>query len=63
MITPPCWTPKHTVSELAAWFTAASPVPRSEGSATLGLYPVGMCGRISAHLIANNRAELNVKAE
>ena len=32
-ITPPNWTPKHTVSELAVWFTAASPVPRSDGSA------------------------------
>jgi tripartite-type tricarboxylate transporter receptor subunit TctC len=32
-ITPPNWTPEHKVSELAVWFTAASPVPRSDGSA------------------------------
>jgi len=41
----PANTPKKTVSELAGWFTAALRVPEVKAKlATLGLYPVGMCG-------------------
>jgi tripartite-type tricarboxylate transporter receptor subunit TctC len=41
----PAKTPKKTISELAGWFTAALRVPEVKAKlATLGLYPVGMCG-------------------
>jgi tripartite-type tricarboxylate transporter receptor subunit TctC len=48
----PAKTPKKTVSQLAAWFTAA--VQASEIKAklvVLGLYPVGMCGAEFAALV------------
>lgn len=41
----PANTPKEKVSQLAGWFTAALQAPEvKEKLATLGLFPVGMCG-------------------
>jgi tripartite-type tricarboxylate transporter receptor subunit TctC len=41
----PAKTPKETVSQLAAWFTAAVQVPEVKAKLVdQGFYPVGMCG-------------------
>ena len=41
----PAKTPKETVSQLAAWFTAAMQVAEVKAKlAVQGLYPVGTCG-------------------
>jgi tripartite-type tricarboxylate transporter receptor subunit TctC len=41
----PAKTAKETVSQLAAWFTAATQVPEVKAKLIgQGLYPIGMCG-------------------
>jgi tripartite-type tricarboxylate transporter receptor subunit TctC len=67
----PAQTPKQTVSQLAAWFTAAVQAPEiKEKLVVLGLFPVGMCGADFAALVRKQydeygRAirEANMKAE
>jgi len=67
----PAMTPKETVLELAAWFTAAMQESAVKAKLeTLGLYPVGICGaEFAAHLrkqfddYARIIRESNLKAE
>jgi tripartite-type tricarboxylate transporter receptor subunit TctC len=67
----PARTPKETVSQFAAWFTAAMQVPDVRAKlAVQGLYPVGTCGADYAALLRKQydsygRAvrEANIKAE
>jgi tripartite-type tricarboxylate transporter receptor subunit TctC len=67
----PAKTPKETVTQLAAWFTAATQAPEAKPKLiTLGLYPVGTCGadyveQIRKQSIEYGRVirEANIKAE
>jgi tripartite-type tricarboxylate transporter receptor subunit TctC len=67
----PAKTPKETVSQLAAWFTAALQVPEVRAKLVAqGLYPVGMCGVDFANLLRKQYdqygrviREANIKAE
>jgi len=67
----PAKTPKQTVSQLAAWFTAAVQAPEIKVKlVALGIFPIGMCGADFAALVRKQydeygRAirELNFKVE
>jgi tripartite-type tricarboxylate transporter receptor subunit TctC len=67
----PAKTPKQTVSQLAAWFTAAVRAPEIKAKlVVLGLFPVGMCGADFAALVRKQYdqyggviREANIRAE
>jgi tripartite-type tricarboxylate transporter receptor subunit TctC len=67
----PAKTPKETVTQLAAWFTAALQAPELRAKLVpLGLYPIGMCGADFAALLRKQYddfgrviREANIKAE
>jgi tripartite-type tricarboxylate transporter receptor subunit TctC len=53
----PAKTPQKTVSQLAAWFTAAVQAPEIKAKlVVLGLFPVGMCGADFAALVRKQYA-------